>query len=98
MKSKESAMTYETTVTSKGQMTLPVEIRRLWKLRPGDRVEFYADRAGQFFLRPLNAPPSAFFEALPTRKRVARIRSDDDAIGKAAVARDKRSKTRSAAK
>ncbi len=88
---------FETTLTSKGQMTLPAEIRRLWDLKTGDRVEFYADRSGQFFLRPLNARASAFFENLPARKRSARIKSDDDAVAKAVRQRDRRSKSRTAA-
>jgi AbrB family looped-hinge helix DNA binding protein len=88
---------FETRLTSKGQMTLPVEIRRLWDLKAGDRVEFYADRSGQFFLRPLNARPSAFFENLPARKKSARIKNDEDAIAKAVLQRDRRSKTRTAA-
>lgn len=28
------------TLTSKGQITLPAELRRRWQLKPGDRVEF----------------------------------------------------------
>lgn len=83
---------FETTVTSKGQMTLPVEIRKLWQLEPGDRVEFYADRLGRFFVRPLNAKPTAFYEGLPARKRVRGIASDDEAIGRAVRRRDRRAK------
>jgi len=35
-------MSYKThaTLTSKGQVTLPVELRRLWGLKAGDQVEF----------------------------------------------------------
>jgi AbrB family looped-hinge helix DNA binding protein len=84
---------FKTTVTSKGQITLPVEIRNRLRLKPGDRVEIYEDRAGQFFLRPLNASPTAFFESLPARKRSSQVGSDDDAIAKAVSQRDKRSKS-----
>jgi AbrB family looped-hinge helix DNA binding protein len=28
------------TLTSKGQITVPVELRRLWQLAKGDRLEF----------------------------------------------------------
>jgi len=31
---------FETTVTEKGQVTIPVEIRRIMGLRPRDRVRF----------------------------------------------------------
>lgn len=35
-------MPYKTsaTLTSKGQITLPAELRRLWRLKPGDRINF----------------------------------------------------------
>lgn len=34
---------YDAKVTSKGQITIPVEIRRLFNLQEGDRVDFYAE-------------------------------------------------------
>lgn len=89
--------TFKTTITSKGQMTLPAGIRRLWGLKPGDRVEFYEDGTGQFLLRPLNTSPTAFFESLSPRRRSAQIKSDDDAIAKAVAQRNKRAKSRTTA-
>ncbi len=85
---------FPATVTSKGQLTLPAAIRNRWRLKPGDQVEFYEDRKGRFFVRPLNAPPTAFFDGLPARKRSPQIASDDAAIAKAVAQRDKRSKSR----
>ena len=41
-------------VTSKGQVTLPYEIRRAMGVRPGDKVEFENDDAG-FHVRPVRA-------------------------------------------
>ena len=29
------------TVTSKGQITIPIEVRKELSLKPGDRIEFY---------------------------------------------------------
>jgi AbrB family looped-hinge helix DNA binding protein len=40
------------TLTTKGQITIPKEIREFLKLRTGQRVEFYVDRHGQVILRP----------------------------------------------
>jgi AbrB family looped-hinge helix DNA binding protein len=31
------------TLTSKGQLTLPVELRRLWGLKAGDQIDFIID-------------------------------------------------------
>jgi antitoxin PrlF len=89
--------TFETTITSKGQMTLPAEIRKLWRLKPGDRVEFLAGRDGRFFVRPRNAAPTAFFENQRPRKRLPGVSSDNEGIAKAVSERNERSKSRRAA-
>ena len=39
-------------VTSKGQITVPYEVRRAMGIRPGDKVEFEEDGAG-FRVRPV---------------------------------------------
>ena len=40
-------MTYSTTVTQKGQVTIPATIRRRMKLSPGESVRFRFGRYGQ---------------------------------------------------
>jgi antitoxin PrlF len=40
------------TITSKGQTTIPGEIRRHLKLKPGDRVEFLVEPDGKVVLVP----------------------------------------------
>lgn len=44
-------MTGKSTLTSKGQLTLPVDIRRWLGLKQGDQVEF-AEEGGRIFLKP----------------------------------------------
>jgi len=39
------------TVTSKGQITIPAEVREALKLKPGERVVFYPGESGEFTLR-----------------------------------------------
>ena len=42
------------TLNSKGQITVPKEIRDRLKLEPGSRVDFVVDRSGKVTLKPLN--------------------------------------------
>ena len=39
-------------VTSKGQITIPLEVRTKLGLKPGDRVLFVEGENGEFILRP----------------------------------------------
>jgi len=41
----------QSTLSSKGQITLPVELRRLWGLKPGDRLDFSLEDDGRVVLR-----------------------------------------------
>jgi AbrB family looped-hinge helix DNA binding protein len=40
------------TITSKGQLTLPKEIREHLGVRKGDRVDFRTDRSGRVWVEP----------------------------------------------
>lgn len=42
------------TITSKGQTTIPKEIRELLNLRPGDRISFIIEADGKVYIQPLN--------------------------------------------
>ena len=42
------------TLTSKGQITIPKEIREQFRLRMGQRVEFHVTPKGELMLRPGN--------------------------------------------
>jgi AbrB family looped-hinge helix DNA binding protein len=42
------------TLTSKGQITIPKEIRERLRLQPGNRVEFHIDGHGQVIMRAKN--------------------------------------------
>jgi AbrB family looped-hinge helix DNA binding protein len=43
------------TVTAKGQITIPKEIRDQLGLKPGDRVSFAQDSPGQVSLKPVES-------------------------------------------
>jgi antitoxin PrlF len=89
-------MHYEATVTSKGQITLPAQLRARLNLKDGDKVEFYADHEGRIMMRPRNRSTAAFLDALEPRMPDPRFGSDDEAIARAVAERDTRSRRRKA--
>ena len=62
----------ESTITSKGQTTIPGAIRRHLKLKPGDRVEFVVEPNGKVVLVPVTIDVTELKGILaPARKRVS---------------------------
>jgi len=60
-------MAATSTISSKGQVTVPIEVRHRLGLKEGDRVEFVFE-GGRTFLRPVRtekSPFAAFVGALP---------------------------------
>ena len=51
---RKDAAVATATVTSKGQITIPVRVRTALGLDPGDRVEFVELEKGQFVMIPAN--------------------------------------------
>lgn len=45
-------MGYNAKITSKGQITLPAEMRKVLNLHPGDRVTFSRDPEGRYYVVP----------------------------------------------
>ena len=60
-------MTPSSTISSKGQVTIPIEVRHRLGLKEGDKVEFVQEE-GRTFLRPAQPernPFGAYVGALP---------------------------------
>ena len=59
-------------VTTNGRITIPIEIRRTFGLKPGDRVDFVIDRPGEVRLRPKKTPLASLLGILhhPDQKAV----------------------------
>ncbi len=79
-------------LTSKGQTTIPKEIRDKLDLKPGDRIEFIVDEDNRVTLRPISTSIASLAGILydPNRKTVT-IEEMNEAIAQAAVDRYKRS-------
>ena len=58
------------TLTSKGQITIPNQVRKLLRLKPGDRIEFSVGENGIATMKPLARRTDEVFGCLaPCRKR-----------------------------
>jgi len=63
------------TISSKGQVTVPLEVRKRLGLKAGDRVEFVVDK-GRTTIRPERPPENPFLKyvgALSAFSRVSEI-------------------------
>lgn len=79
---------YSSVLEPDGTTTLPAEIRELWGLKPGDKVEFFQDHAGGWQLRPRNAGPLDFLSCLPPRSKRPDAQSDEEALTRAMAERN----------
>lgn len=86
-------MTAHSTITSKGQTTVPKEIRDKLKLKPGDKIEYVVDEDGQVTLKARNRRMADFAGILgkPPGGPLT-IEEMDDAIAEAVNERFERSK------
>jgi len=75
------------TITSKGQTTIPGEIRKHLKLKPGDRVEFVVEADGKVVLVPATVDVRELYGLLAPAPRRASLEEMDAAIRKRAARR-----------
>ena len=70
----------ESTLTSKGQITIPKEIRDRLKLRMGDKVEFYVRDDGRVELVPVTSSIKRLKGILPKPARAVSLEAMEKAI------------------
>jgi len=74
----------ESTITAKGQATIPKPIRDYLGLKPGDRVKFFMHPNGSVVLLP-KLPATALRGFLKSRKPAVTIEEMEEAITSSAV-------------
>jgi antitoxin PrlF len=57
------------TLTTKGQITIPLPVRKRLRLRAGDRVDFVLNPAGDVTLRPKRVPFERLAGILGSKKQ-----------------------------
>ncbi|MGH7778307.1 MAG: AbrB/MazE/SpoVT family DNA-binding domain-containing protein [Candidatus Binataceae bacterium] len=76
------------TLTSKGQTTIPQEIRKRLKLRPGDRILYRVARDGQVILTPRKKGDiKRLYGLLAPAKRRVTVEEMNDSIAEAVCQR-----------
>jgi AbrB family looped-hinge helix DNA binding protein len=76
------------TLTSKGQLTLPRQLRNALGLAPGARLQASIDRHGRLVLVPSKYEPEDLFRHRPKVNRVMSTDDMDRAIAAAAGSED----------
>jgi AbrB family looped-hinge helix DNA binding protein len=72
------------TVTSKGQVTIPVEARRRLRIVPGTRLEFVVRDDGRLEVIPLAGSVKSLKGSVPKPKRTLTLTEMDEAIARGA--------------
>ena len=75
----------EAKMTSKGQLTVPKDVRQKLGLKPGDRIRFLIEADGRVRLMPAKRDISELVGILPKPKRTLRLEEMDEAIEQAVV-------------
>lgn len=71
------------TVTSKGQITIPVEVRVEMGIDTGDRIEFiHNERTGRYEVIPATLPAQALKGIVPKPRKPVSIADMNEAIKK----------------
>ena len=87
----------EATVTSKGQITIPSEVRNAMGVAAGDKIEFVRLKGGDYRIRARKRRSYLDFAAkhpLPKPDRPFRDEDIDDAVGEAMTAKWNRTRAR----
>ena len=70
------------TLTSKGQTTIPKDVRKRLNLHPGDRLEFVIDEDGRILVLPASIDASELAGMLKSPARLVSVEDMNRAIRK----------------
>jgi len=73
------------TITSKGQITIPKEVRKALALAPGHRVSFLVREDGVVEMRPETVDLMSLFGAIKPRLKGVSVEDMDDAVRRSAA-------------
>ena len=68
------------TISSKGQTTIPVEIQRFLKVKPGDKIQYFVEPDGRVSLLPKTLSVKDLERVLPKPSKTVSIEDMDAAV------------------
>ncbi|MBN1780028.1 type II toxin-antitoxin system PrlF family antitoxin [bacterium] len=68
------------TITSKGQLTIPKKVRQKLKLHSGDKIEFILEDSGHCQIVPVKSPLSKLKGIVPKPDKPISLKAIQDAI------------------
>ena len=68
------------TLTSKGQLTVPKEVRERLKLKTGDKIQFMINKEGKIELSPIKVRLKDLKGILPLPKKKVTLKDMENAI------------------
>jgi len=68
------------TITSKGQITLPISVRKALKIKTGDKLDLVVTKEGEIRGKPISNNLSSLAEILPPPKQKLSLEDMDAAI------------------
>jgi antitoxin PrlF len=72
-------------MTSKGQITIPADVRKKLRLRAGSKVDFVENKAGETMIRPKTGDIRKLYGFIKYDGPPISIEEMDEAIGEAVV-------------
>lgn len=81
------------TMTSKGQITIPIELRKTLGLKPGVRIDFYEIEEGVYALRPKTGSIMEMRGCIPKLDHILTIEEMNQAVLDHAAALDAATKS-----
>jgi antitoxin PrlF len=82
-----ASQSFEATMTSKGQVTIPQEIRERLRLRSGQKLQFTIEDGNRVVITPVYRRLSELSGILPKPKRAVTLEEMDEGIRQAVVNR-----------
>ncbi len=73
------------TLTSKGQITIPKDVREKLQLKTGDKLEFLLHEDGRLELLPITSSITKLKGILPKPKKALKLEDMDKVIQEAAI-------------